>query len=248
MTLVNLLTLQFSEPDHYATLGLDRQCTAAQIREAYRLLAKQFHPDVNHNSPDAKMRTQEINIAHEILSDPELRRDYDRARDKGKNSPHSSKAQLNVSQDVQLRLEDFLRGTLLEVRVKDPVKPGATELYQLIVPPETAPGARFRLPRVSGGLVLVRVRALPNFRFKVRGSDLRCDLRINTKRVVHGGEEMVMGLTGNRLRVKIPARVERGEIIRIAGEGLPKARGGRGDLLVRIDYRVEVRVSRQTRR
>jgi DnaJ-class molecular chaperone len=46
------------------------------------------------------------------------------------------------------------------------------------------------------------------------------------------------------LRVQIPRGISRGEIIRIANEGLPKPRGGRGDLLVRVTYRVEVRVSR----
>ena len=54
---------------------------------------------------------------------------------------------------------------------------------------------------------------------------------------------MIRGLTGTRLRVPIPRGVARGEIIRISGEGLPKPRGGRGDLLVRITYRVEVRVT-----
>ena len=121
------------------------------------------------------------------------------------------------------------------------------ELYQLTVPAQTAPGARFRVPRTNGGFVLVRVKPLPNFRFKVRGPDLRCDLRINAQRAAQGGEEMVAGISAGRLRVKIPPRVERGEIIRIAGEGLPKPRGGRGDLLVRIDYRIEVQVSRTTR-
>jgi DnaJ-class molecular chaperone len=239
--------VQFSEPDHYATLGLDRQCTAAQIREAYRLLAKQFHPDVNRDSPDAKTRTQEINIAHETLSDPERRRAYDRARENGKSSARGAKVQRNISQDVHLRLEDFLRGTSLEIRVKDPANSAAIEIYQLLVPSETTPGARFRVLRAAGGFVLIRVRPLPSFRFKVRGSDLRCNLRINSKRAVQGGEEIIVGLTGNRLRVKIPPRIARGEIIRLAGEGLPKPRGGRGDLLAQIDYQPEVRIARPSR-
>jgi DnaJ-class molecular chaperone len=55
---------------------------------------------------------------------------------------------------------------------------------------------------------------------------------------------MIRGLTGAMLRVPIPRGVARGEIIRIANEGLPKPRGGRGDLLVQISYRVEVRIAR----
>ena len=96
----------------------------------------------------------------------------------------------------------------------------------------------------GGGFVTVRAKARPDFRFKVRGSDLRCDLKINFQRARQGGSESVRGALGNFLRVPVPAKVARGEIIRLAGEGLPKARGGRGDLLVRILYRAEVRITR----
>ena len=55
---------------------------------------------------------------------------------------------------------------------------------------------------------------------------------------------MIRGISGAMLRVQIPRGVSRGEILRISGEGLPRLRGGRGDLLVRITYRPEVRISR----
>ena len=243
--------MQRTKDNHYATLGLDRRCTLAQIRAAYRILAKQFHPDVNHGSRDAVARTQELNAAHEILGDPEKRRAYDRELDAPKKSATPSrgiKTQRNVSQDVNLRLEDFWRGTTREVRVKDAANPNDTEIYELVIPPNTAPGTRFRLPRdepFAGGFVQLRVKALPSFRFKVRGSDLRCDLKIKPDRAKQGGTEMIHGLTGVILRVTIPRGVERGEVLRIAGEGLPKSRGGCGDLLVRITYRVEVRITRR---
>ena len=242
--------MESAAPDHYATLGLDRTCTAARIRSAYRLLSKQHHPDVNHGSPNAVRRSQGLNAAHEILSDPVKRRAYDRGL-KASNTPappaRAAKIERNISQDAHLRIEDFLRGATLEVRVKDPANPHGSETYRLVVPPGTAPGARFRLPRVepfAGGFVKVRVRALPGFRFKARGSDLRCDLRINTRLATQGGSETMPGATGAPLRVQIPAGITRGEILRIPGEGLPKPRGGRGDLLVRITYRPEVRIAR----
>ena len=242
--------MQRTKDNHYATLGLDRRCTLAQVRAAYRLLAKQFHPDVNHGSRDAVARTQELNAAHDILSDPEQRRAYDRELDTPKKSSTPSrgtKFQRNISQDVNLRLEDFLHGARRDVRVNDPANPNGPEIYELIIPPNTAPGTRFRLPRnesFTSGFVQLRVKALPSFRFKVRGSDLRCDLKIKPQRAVQGGVELAHGLTGTMLRVQIPRGVSRGEILRVPGEGLPKPRGGRGDLLVRITYRVEVRISR----
>lgn len=242
------------ESDHYATLGLDRRCTTAQVRTAYRLLAKRHHPDVNGGSPEAVARAQELNAAHEILSDPARRRAYDRERDAGCATAapeRAAKIERNIAHEVRLRVEDFLRGVSLEVRVNDPANPLGAETYALVIPPDTAPGARFRIPRAepfAGGFVQVRLRALPGFRFKARGSDLRCDLRINTQRATQGGTEIIAGATGGPLRVVIPRGVARGEILRLHGEGLPKPRGGRGDLLVRITYRPEVRVTRSAGR
>jgi DnaJ-class molecular chaperone len=234
---------------HYAALGLDQHCTDAQIRNAYRLLAKQFHPDVNGNSPTAVAQTQALNAAYEILGDPDRRRDYDRElATPPKTSPPSAKPAANITKEIHLRLGEFLRGGKFEVRVDDPGHPGGPETYELIVPPETAPGTRFKVARDAGGSVTVRVKARPDFRFKPRGSDLRCDLKIRSQRAQQGGTESVRGLTGNFLRVQIPPKVQRGEIIRLPGEGLPKARGGRGDLLVRVLYTPDVQIRRSAGR
>jgi DnaJ-class molecular chaperone len=243
--------LQRAESSHYATLGLDRHCTPAQIRAAFRALAKQFHPDVNRGSRAAVARTQELNAAHEILSDPDLRAAYDRELDAPKKTSapaRGTKIQRNISQDVNLPLEDFLRGTTREVRVNDPANPNGAEIYELNIPPDTAPGTRFRLPRAepfANGFVQLRVKALPSFRFKVRGSDLRCDLKIKAERAAQGGVEIIRGITGAMLRVTIPRRILRGEMLCVPGEGLPKPRGGRGDLLVRVTYQPQVRITRK---
>jgi len=92
------------------------------------------------------------------------------------------------------------------------------------------------------------LRALPSFRFKVRGSDLRCDLKIKAERAAQGGTEIIPGVAGAMLRVQIPPGTSRGQILRLPGEGLPKPRGGRGALLLRIVYRIEVRISHPLRR
>ncbi len=244
-----------NDPDHYATLGLHQRCTPAQVRSAFRVLVKRHHPDVHAGAPDAVARAQALNAAYEILIDPARRRAYDAElsdRDPtGDVQPpprtRAAKIERNIAHETRLRIEEFLRGTTLEIRVNDPANPEGPETYSLVVPEETAPGTRFRLPRdapFEGGHVAVRLRALPGFRFKVRGSDLRCDLRISARRAAQGGSEMIQSATGGPLRVPIPAGIARGEIVCLPREGMPRPRGGRGDLLVRIMYRPEVTVTR----
>jgi phenylpropionate dioxygenase-like ring-hydroxylating dioxygenase large terminal subunit len=121
--------------------------------------------------------------------DPDNRRAYDLERNSARQPQTMGRGQRKVSQDAYLRVEDFLRGTSLDVTVKDPANPGEPESYRLVVPAMTAPGTKFRLPRETlfgGGFVEIRVRALPGFRFKVSGSNLRLDLRISAERATHG--------------------------------------------------------------
>ncbi|HJU11826.1 MAG TPA: J domain-containing protein [Candidatus Binataceae bacterium] len=63
--------------DYYKTLGVERNASEAQIKSAYRKLARKHHPDVNPNNKDAESRFKEINEAYQVLSDPEKRKKYD---------------------------------------------------------------------------------------------------------------------------------------------------------------------------
>ncbi len=63
--------------DYYAVLGVPRNADAAEIKQAFRKLARQFHPDVAKEPKTAEAKFKEINEAHEVLSDPEKRRKYD---------------------------------------------------------------------------------------------------------------------------------------------------------------------------
>ncbi|MEM7576156.1 MAG: J domain-containing protein [Planctomycetota bacterium] len=63
--------------DYYQTLGLKRDASAADIKRAYRTLARKLHPDVNKDDPEAAAKFSKVSEAHDVLSDPEKRKKYD---------------------------------------------------------------------------------------------------------------------------------------------------------------------------
>lgn len=63
--------------DYYETLGVERGASQKDVQSAFRRLARKYHPDVNPNDKEAEQRFKEISEAHDVLSDPEKRRQYD---------------------------------------------------------------------------------------------------------------------------------------------------------------------------
>src|SRR5271165_5070338 len=66
-----------TRPDYYKTIGVDRQASAEEIKKAYRKLARKYHPDRNPDDKQAEARFKEISQAHDVLGDPEKRKQYD---------------------------------------------------------------------------------------------------------------------------------------------------------------------------
>src|SRR3984893_12220544 len=66
-----------TRPDYYKTLGVDKKATPEEIKKAYRKLARTYHPDRNPDDKQAEARFMEISQAHDVLGDPEKRKQYD---------------------------------------------------------------------------------------------------------------------------------------------------------------------------
>ncbi len=66
-----------SKRDYYEVLGVDKSASEADLKKAYRKLARQYHPDVNPGDKEAEAKFKEINEAYEVLSDPQKRAQYD---------------------------------------------------------------------------------------------------------------------------------------------------------------------------
>lgn len=73
-------TKDFVEKDYYKVLGVPKDATEAEIKKAYRKLAREFHPDANKGDTSAEERFKEISEANDILGDAKKRKEYDEAR------------------------------------------------------------------------------------------------------------------------------------------------------------------------
>ena len=72
--------------DYYSVLGVDKGAEQKDIRQAFRTLARKYHPDLNQDDADAEARFKQVNEAHEVLSDPDSRRKYDAHGDQWKHA------------------------------------------------------------------------------------------------------------------------------------------------------------------
>jgi curved DNA-binding protein len=226
--------------DYYATLGVDRTASEQDIRKAFRKLARQYHPDVNPDNKAAEAKFKEINEAYEVLSDPEKRRRYDELGAHWKDYEQWQRAGGAGTPPYGAGYG----GGRVEYHSVDPEH--LEDLFGTQAPfssffetffgsqPDEAPWQERRHGR-------------PRPRAPRRGADYEAALDISLADAYRGTTQVLQfqmadGAT-KRLEVKIPAGVEDGAVIRLAGQGA-EGPAGRGDLLVHIHVRPDPRFER----
>lgn len=189
--------------DYYKILGIDKTASREEIKKAYRKLARKHHPDLNPNDKNAKTNFQQINEANEVLSDPEKRKKYDQYGSDWKHAEQFEKAQHNQEASSGSERTGF-SGTQFEGDFSD-----------------------FFNSMFGGTVNAGRSRQV-----KYRGEDYTTELHLNLTDV-YETHKRTLTINGKTIRITIPAGIENGQIIKIAGHGGPGINGGpNGDLYI----------------
>jgi molecular chaperone DnaJ len=244
--------------DYYDVLGVNRQATPEEIKKAFRRLARQYHPDVNKNS-DAEARFKEINEAYEVLSDREKRASYDRFGHAGPQAGFGGFGDFGGFGGVEDIFESFFGGMRTGTARRGPTR-GADLRYDLTVAFEEAvfgcekeilvsrhetcpqcrgsgaePGTQpIRCPQCNGTGEVRRQQQTFLGSFVQVTTCPRCqgEREIVTSPCTECRGRKVVEVE-RTISVKIPAGVDAGTRIRLAGEGEPGSRGGpNGNLYV----------------
>jgi curved DNA-binding protein len=202
--------------DYYDVLGVSRDATADQIQQAFRTLARKYHPDVNRD-PSAEDRFKEINEAYHVLSDPQTRTRYDRFGEDFRRIPEdydervaagagASRGARRSGTRVRFGQEHFGGGAGVA---------GGINIEDLF-------GDIFS---GSGGFG------------PMAGADQEAQLELSVEEAYRGGRREI-SLDGRSYQVNIPAGVVDGQRIRLAGEGgRGSGNGPAGDLYLNVRIR-----------
>ncbi len=202
--------------DYYKILDVDKKARVADIKKAYRKLARKYHPDVNPNNPEAEKKFKEINEANEVLSDPEKRKKYDTyGMDWSKVSDEQHEAWNRAGGYQQARgqrqysqtgPQDFDMGG------------DFSDFFQSMFGGGFSGGGGFRQARS----------------YSMKGQDFTAEMHLPLRTAFHDSKH-TLTVNGKNIRITIPAGIKDGQVIKLKEKGGPGANGGQaGDLLITV--------------
>ena len=228
--------------DYYATLGVAKTASDKEIKQAYRKLARKYHPDVNPGDKSAEARFKEINEANEVLGDPAKRKKYDEL---GANWRMYEQAQAQGG-----------RGGGSPFGGQWTYSPGGggfrpmteDEVSEMFGGEESPFSDFFRTFFGGEPSGTRRSRSRPRAR---KGRDVEHEIELDLEQALHGAVQRLGIQHGDDVRnveVRIPPGVSDGSRVRVGGEG-ERGTGdaGSGDLYLRIKLRPHARFDRKGR-
>ena len=216
--------------DYYKILGVSRKDGTKEIKKAYRKLARKYHPDINPGDSTAAQKFQDINEAHEVLSDPEKRQQYDRFGSQWQQYQRSGG-----------KPEDFNWG-------ERPFAQSRSYTYKTVNPEDfeelfgTRGGFSDFFNNLFGGANQQRTKSgVGEQRFyretqSRQGGDQEHSLQVTLDEAFHGSKRVLEWSGGRKVDVKIPRGVKTGSRVRLKGQGGAGVGGGKaGDLYLLIE-------------
>lgn len=190
--------------DYYDVLGITKKAAEADIKKAYRKLARKYHPDLNPNDTEAEKKFKQINEANEVLSDPEKRKKYDQYGkdwqhaeefDKQKNTQKQGRSSGGYTYSGGQSAEDF------------------SDFFENMF----GGGGNFRSSQRGT---------------RFRGQDFNAELQLNLTDTLLTHKQ-TLTVNNKNIRITIPAGVEHGQTIKISGHGGKGTNNGpSGDLYI----------------
>jgi DnaJ-class molecular chaperone len=219
--------------DPYQILGVSKGASEAEIKSAFRKLAKKLHPDANKHDPKAASRFAELNAAYEIVGDDDKRKAFDRGEIDAEGKPRFQGFGGQPGGGFQqgpggAHFESFnfgpdgfqRRGGPSGFRGGGAGGSGFEDILRNMFGSAGRGGAQFE-PE--------------DFGQPVAGQDLHASLTINLADAAKGTKTRVHLPTGKDVEVKIPAGLLSGQQIRLKGQGWPSANGRPGDALITVN-------------